>query len=226
MSEGHTRVNIVVEGLTEETFVRDILSPFLGARRVFVTARRVETGRAAGKVYRGGLVSYEKACRDILRWLIQDKDAYVTTMFDLYRLPADFPGVSNAPQSEEPYARVARLEQALALRIGSERFIPYLQLHEFEGLLFSDVEAIDAVLGVEHSQLRSLQVIRARFATPELIDDGESTVPSKRLITLFGGYNKPAFGSRIAARIGLPVLRRECPHFNQWISRLEVLAAP
>lgn len=223
MSGGYARVNIVVEGHTEETFVRDVLSEPMAERGVLVAARRVETGRAAGQIYRGGMTSYVKARHDILCWLAQDQHAYVTTMFDLYRLPQDFPGVPITPPDCDPYDKVAALEKALGADIGTERFIPYLQLHEFEGLLFSDTAAIDAVLGLTHSQLSALQTIRRQFTTPELIDDGESTAPSKRLLALYRGYDKVAFGPRIAVRIGLTTLRQECSHFNTWLLRLENL---
>jgi hypothetical protein len=121
---------------------------------------------------------------------------------------------------------VSLLEAGLAADIGNPRFIAYIQLHEFEGLLFSDVQAIDAVLKVHQgrSQLAKLKKIRAQFRTPEEIDDGNTTTPSKRLKSLYAGYDKVAFGSLIAQRIGLDALRRECPHFNEWVSKLEILA--
>lgn len=225
MSTGYARVNIIVEGQTEETFVRDVLCEPLAIQQVFVTAHCVETGRRAAHIYRGGMTSYAKARRDIIRWLKQERQAYVTTMFDLYRLPQDFPGMLAAQAIRDPYARIAMLEEKLADDIGVAHFIPYLQLHEFEGLLFSDVEAIDDVLGLAKSQLQVLQAIRGHFSTPELINDGETTAPAKRLKALYPGYHKTAFGPRIAARIGLATMRRECPHFDDWLLRLETLHA-
>ncbi len=223
MSDSYARVNIIVEGHTEETFVRDVLTEPLAAQHVFITARRVETGRSSRQIYRGGMTTYAKARRDIMRWLAQDRQAYVTTMFDLYRIPLDFPDVRLIPPGIEPYARITALEKALEADIGIERFIPYLQLHEFENLLFSDVQAIDTVLGLRRSQLQALQALREEFTSPELIDDGEDTAPSKRLQKLYEGYDKLAFGPRIATHIGLAKLRQECPHFNAWFSRLENL---
>ena len=89
------RLNIIVEGHTEETFVRDILSPHLAMHGVYVGGvRRVETGRKRGKIYRGGVTNYGKAKKDIQMWMKQEKDAWFSTMFDLYALPEDFPGMS------------------------------------------------------------------------------------------------------------------------------------
>lgn len=217
------RLNIIVEGQAEETFVRDILQEYLANWAVYATARRVETGRKHGQTYRGGMTSYDKVKRDIQRWLSGDRSAYLTTMFDLYKLPRDFPGLKQASDIRDPYEKVRILETDLAGDIESRRFIPYIQLHEFEGLLFSDVHAIDAVLRTHygHSQLTMLQEIRAQFRTPEEINDDENTAPSKRLTALYPAYDKVAFGPRIAQRIGLNILRQECPHFNEWLSRLE-----
>jgi hypothetical protein len=95
----------------------------------------------------------------------------------------------------------------------------------FEGLLFNDVQALDAILKGHHnhSLLTRLQRIRAQFKTPEEINDGETTAPSKRLQGLYPGYDKILFGPLIAQRIGLDRLRQECLHFHDWMSKLEAL---
>lgn len=220
------RLNMIVEGQTEETFVREILREPLAHRGVYVQVRCVETRRKHGRVYRGGLISYAKARGDMRRWLAEDKAAYLTTMFDRYKLPADFPGFEHAQNVSDRYQKVSHLENRLAADIADPRFLPYIQLHEFEGLLFSDVQAIDAILKVQHrrSQLLTLRRIRAQFDTPEAIDDGETTAPSKRLQRLYPSYDKVLFGTRIAQRIGLETLRHECPHFHAWVSTLEALS--
>jgi hypothetical protein len=226
MSPG-VRVNFIVEGQTEETFVRDVMGEPLANLGVYVAARCVETGRKHGQTFRGGMTSYARTKRDILRWLAEDQSAYLTTMFDLYRLPADFPTRSQSPAHINPYDKVRNLETAFAQDIQNERFIPHIQLYEFEGLLFSNVQAIDAILKIYRggrSQLKALEQARSQVKTPEEIDDGDTTAPSKRLKSLYPAYDKPAFGPRIAQRIGLDTLRRECPHLHEWVSGLEALA--
>lgn len=221
------RVNFIVEGQTEETFVRDVLGESLANLGVCVAARCVVTGRKRGQTFRGGMTSYARTKRDIQRWLAEDQSAYLTTMFDLYRLPADFPDFGHAQGLLDPYQKVKSLEASLAADIPNDRFIPYIQLYEFEGLLFSDVQAIDATLEIYcsgRSQLKALEQERSQFKTPEEINDGDTTTPSKRLKRLYPAYDKPAFGPRIAQRIGLDTLRRECPHFHAWVSGLEALA--
>ena len=223
MSNG-IRVNVIVEGSTEQTFVRDLLQEPFGAKNIHLVARGVQTSEKHGRIHRGGLLKYEKAKRDIKNWLSQDRSAYVTTMFDLYRLPHSFPGFDEGMRWPNPIERVKKLEEALSEDIQNLRFIPYIQLHEFEGLLFSNVESIDKVLGFRYkSQLQELQKIRQQFLSPEEINDSEMTAPSGRLKKLYPGYDKPAFGSRIAAHIGLETLRNACHHFNEWLEKLESL---
>ena len=220
------RLNMIVEGQTEETFVRDLLQETLAHHGVYVQVRCVETRRKHWRAYRGGITTYAKACRDMQRWLLEDKTAYLTTMFDLYKLPTEFPGFDHAMNLNDPYLKVHHLENGLAADIANPRFIPYIQLHEFEGLLFSDVQALDAILTVYHSRshLTTLQQIRDQFKTPEEIDDGATTAPSKRLQSLYTSYDKVLFGPLIAQRIGLDRLRQECPHFHDWMTQLEALS--
>jgi len=100
--------------------------------------------------------------------------------------------------------------------------LPYIQLHEFERLLFIDVKIMDDILKPCHdySKLQELKNIRNLFHTPEEIDDGFGTAPSKRIIKLFKSYQKVTNGYQIAERIGIDVIRKECPHFNEWMVKL------
>jgi acyl-CoA-binding protein len=228
------RLNFIVEGTTEEIFVRDVLKESFAEKNIFVSARRVETSRKQlrdadhykpGKrvrIYRGGVPNFEKVRRDINRWLTEDNSAYLTTMFDLYALPDDFPRFDEAIRKSNPYEKVKAIEEGFKEKINNPHFIPYIQLHEFEGLLFSNIEVIDEVLRPyqDRSQLDKLRDIRSQFATPEDINDGAETAPSKRLLNLYTFYNKDVFGSRIANRIGIDNIRNECKHFNEWLVTL------
>lgn len=228
------RLNFIVEGTTEEIFVRDVLKEPFAEKYIFISARRVETSRKqlrdadhykSGKqvkIYRGGAPNFEKVRRDIDRWLTEDNSAYLTTMFDLYALPNDFPRFDEAMHKSNPYEKVKIIEEGFRAQINNAHFIPYIQLHEFEGLLFSNIEVIDEVLRPyqDRSQLDKLRDIRGQFATPEDINDGPETAPSKRLLNLYKFYNKDVFGSRIANRIGIDNIRNECKHFNEWLVTL------
>jgi hypothetical protein len=218
------RVNIVVEGHSEEEFVREILGEYLAPMGIYVCARRVKTGRKSGKDYRGGVTTYAKIKNDVLRWLAEDSSAYLSTFFDLYRLPDDFPRFKELQKKPEPLQRVVCLEKAFENDVGHEQFIPYIQLFEFEALLFSDVQTIDECVTLtldSPSQLKKLHHIRNQYPTPEHINDGENTAPSKRLGTLYPHYDKVLHGSLISESIGLKKMRQECQHFDKWVSCLE-----
>jgi hypothetical protein len=153
------------------------------------------------------------------------KEARFSTMIDLYALPLDYPGWSEAQKKSKPADRVLVLEKALAEEIGDSRFIPFLQLHEFEALLYCDLKQIQTLIEESERGIAQLQKEVAGIACPEDIDDGEATAPSKRLINHVPRYEnlKVRVGATAASAIGLQVLRGKCPHFGQWLSRLEKL---
>ena len=136
------RLHVTAEGQTEQEFVKTVLTPHLANCEVYADARCVLTSKdkRSCKEYRGGLIGYQKAKNDILAWMKEDKNAECrfTTMFDLYALPDDFPGYDEAGKQANPYRQVQLLEDALAEDIGDLRFVPYIQLHEFETLVLAD----------------------------------------------------------------------------------------
>ena len=221
------RLHFVVEGQTEETFVNRVLKPHLGDRYVWVDARCVLTSRRGGVKHRGGFRNYAQPQRDILSWLREDQndDARFTTAFDLYRLPSDFPGYGDAQAAMDPYEKVRILEAALRDDIGDWRFIPYLQLHEFEALLLSEPAQLSAQFMERQAGIRTLVAMADQAGNPELINDGPDTAPSKRIIAEVPEYSgmKASAGPIVAERIGLANLRSGCQHFGKWINRLEAL---
>lgn len=221
------RLNIIVEGQTEETFVNKILGPHLGTVNVFVSARCVQTGRKRGRIFRGGMISYLKAQNDIKLWMKEDQGGNVrfTTMFDFYRLPGDFPGIEEAKQKCDPYKKIEIIEEKLGADIASHRFIPYLQLHEYEALLFSDLDKFHHYYIDHNSQLNKLKQDVSGVTNPELINENPETAPSKRIIKFLPFYEeeKPSAGPIIAEHIGLKRIRSKCRHFHEWVSLLERL---
>lgn len=209
------RVHILVEGPTEETFVDTVLNPHLASWAIELNPILV-----------GGHTKYA-VFRKIAQSLLNDSKALlVTTMLDYYGLPQDFPGQITLPAGN-CYTQVQYLEQAIFSDIGDRRFLPYLSLHEFEAILFSDPEKIVQVLpdlkGSKRRKIgQQLARIRQQFA-PEEIDDNPQTAPSKRLLSLIPEYRKTIDGPAVARHIGLERIRNECPHFNQWLTRLEGL---
>ena len=223
------RLNFIVEGQTEEAFVNETLRPHLAHHSVRANARSVETSRRGNYIYRGGIANYAQAKRDIELWMNCDTDADTrfTTMFDLYALPGDFPACADASAVDAPYERVEILERAFADDIADRRFIPYIQLHEFEALLLADPSKLAMEFEGYGEQIRQLASMASEFASPELIDSGAHTAPSKRIIAKIPEYEpwKRSSGPKTAGRTGLPVLRSKCPHFGEWLDKLEALGA-
>lgn len=216
------RVLISVEGPTEETFVREVLSPYLTDRGIVLIPTLVYTKIVkSGPNFKGGIVSYGKVKRDLQRLLNDSNAAAVTTMYDVYELPKDFPGYRRC--TRRPYDKVAYLEMAFAADINHRRFKPYLQLHEFEAFLFVDPDQTGNELGLASQQVESLTQIKASFATPEEINDNPQTAPSKRLQNIYQAYDKIFDGPLVTASVGLARLRTACPHFDGWVKWLENL---
>jgi hypothetical protein len=218
-----SRVIAVVEGYTEEDFVREVLAPFLGSKNVYMTARLV--GKPGHK---GGDCRYDRAKRDVLALLRQEADTIVTTMFDFYALPDSWPGRAEAITA--PFSQKAPLVETavrkdvmdeLGTSFDKRRFHPYIQMHEFEALLFSQPAVICAVLRSPKSE-REVRSIRASFQTPEEINDNSATAPSMRLLGLFADYRKRLHGLIAAQRMGVGVMTKECPHFSQWVETLQL----
>ena len=219
------RLLVHVEGETEETFVNEVLAPHLlscGYERV--SARLL--GNSRKRVNRGGIKDWPTVRLEIRNHLLEDRGAIATTMVDYYALPKTWPGRDTLEQSTE--GKAASVQGALATDFqdfvkGSlyiNRFVPFVMMHEFEGLLFSDCSAF--CRGIYQPNLQSLlQEIRDKFSTPEDINDSPETAPSKRILKHIPSYEKPLLGTLGIVEIGLETIRLQCPNFNEWIGRIE-----
>lgn len=180
-------LHIVCEGQTEESFVKKVLQPYLRSYGIVAKPILVTTSRS--KRTQGGIVNFSHVERDIQDTLKQwSSNAYehhvVTTFIDYYALPNDFPGFSEAQQYFEPYQRVECLEQALAERIHSSRFLPYIQLHEFETLVLCGYQCLAAYYPDCKGLEEKLKKEFTSQENPEFIDGGTTTAPSKRILRL------------------------------------------
>lgn len=216
-----TKIFVYVEGQTEETFVRDTLARHLNAIRIYPIPVLARTKRVkSGRTFKGGITSYRQVKGDVQRLLGDTSARLVTTMIDYYALPRDFPQKSLTPTGN-PYQRVRFLEDAFRMDIDHVRFMPFLTLHEFEGLLFSEPEQIASAFP-HISDLASMLLQETRGVTsPEEINEGATTHPAARISNRITAYRKPLHGPLIAKRIGLERIRNNCPHFSNWIDTIE-----
>ena len=222
------RLFIVVEGQSEEAFVKEALKPHLDDRAIYsyptivgkaVAERRGHRGRGGGR--------FKHWQKDIRRLLSRDPsdDLRVTTLFDLYGLPNDFPGLDFHSSNVDTARRCALLENALASVIDDSRFIPYIQRHEFETLVLASLPSLRELLDAKDDLdgVSALEAVVAKTA-PEDINDGEITAPSKRLLARVPGFSKSLHGPLAAADTGIAKLREQCPRFDAWVRKLEMLS--
>ena len=221
---------VIVEGETEQTFVRDQLAAHLAIHATNVWA--VLPGRRRNH---GGVKKWEVARQDIIHTLRERRDC--STMFDYYGMPLDWPGrrEANAKERHERAKYVqdmvhAEITQAMGDRFDPKYFIPYVQLHEFEVLAFADVDVLVSVLAPiaalpAETLIERLKAVLDEARSPEAINDGYETCPSRRISGIVPVYQKRALGPIITGRIGIETLRTRCPHFGDWVARLEHLDA-
>lgn len=149
-------------------------------------------------------------------------------MFDYYALPSSFPKYNESQKIEDKYKKIEFLENAFSEYEQNKRFIPYLQLHEFEALVFCGIEYLPKLYPGCEKRIKTLQDALSITSNPELINNNPNTAPSKRIIKAIEGekkkviyhYNKPSTGKYITKQVGIEVLRSKCKHFNEWIEKL------
>jgi len=231
------RLVIVVEGPTEAKFVRQILAPHLGQFGVAATPSVVGKAKASdrglsGSGVRGGY-PYADWRRDLRNVLRSDpgRNLRVSTLCDLYGLPADFPDRAHQPADAHTGSRCERLEQAMVRDItgssddcGVWRLIPYIQSHEFEALVLAASHGLVDLFDAD-DQRAGLLTLQAEIygIPPEDINDSKETSPSHRLRRLIPDYRKALHGPDAIELAGLPAVRSLCPRFDQWLSLLESL---
>jgi hypothetical protein len=197
------KIFFIVEGQTEARFIKKVLSPWFYQQYGAILIPCIvvtKLDKQLGRQYKGGVSSYSKIKSDINKYIKNtDSYTYVTTMFDYYRLPDDTPGYKDAYRISNPYEKIACLEKAMKSMIDADKRTnffpyPYIQLHEFESLLFSDINML----------------------CKRYFDDGKNTAPSKRIISCISDFNKISVGVDTVYEIGLTKLRERCIHFNEW----------
>ena len=228
-AQGHEYMNkrilLLVEGHTEERFVKDVLQPNYEGRGIYFYPTILVTKRVKdGPNFKGGVTNFAKFKNDVHRLLNSAGNALVTTMLDYYALPNDFPGMSTRP-SASAMARVKHVENAIAGHFGSpSNFLPFLALHEFEAWLFSSPSELPKVMTEKEKESEFTAIIK-EFPSPEEINERPESAPSKRIKSLFPAYSKTVHGPLVTQHIGVQQIRQSCRHFDDWLMKLESYAA-
>lgn len=209
------RLRIVVEGYTEEEFVNTLLRPYLFQEGIYdISAIKISTSRG----HKGGFVNYEHLKNDV-RKLLNEPNLVVSTFVDFFRIPTNFPNYSSND--------IVLLEQGMAEDINQPNvFLPYIQKHEFEALLFSS--SIGFQENYDSQRItNAIQKIIDEYPNPEDINNQPTTAPSKRIEQIISthheSYAKTIDGILIANHLGMNVILNKCPRFSQWVKKLTEL---
>ena len=218
-------IHVVCEGQTEANFVKNVLSVNFLERGIYFNPIIVitKTDNKTGRLHKGGISSFSKIKRTLegTLSLIKNENTFVTTMFDYYHMPTDTPGFSQASKKKNPYEKVEVIEEQILTTYQNykNKFIPYLQLHEFETLIFTNLDKLSEKY-FEYD-IKKLINCLDKIKNPELINNSEQTAPSKRIIECIPCYDKVHMGVEILKETDFEEIRKKCRHFNEWITKLE-----
>jgi len=220
----HIKIMVLVEGKTEEIFVNDLLRPYMARKKIYLYPTQMSK---PGQ--KGGDVRFSRARKDIGMHLKQRDDTYVTTFIDFYGTK-EWPGLDSVRSGATPSEIAQTINDATTTEVvnlfgdwrADIRFIPYVAVHEFEAMLFSDIDLLSSRLNVNREQVEQ---VLAEYGEPEAVNNNPETAPSKRLDawSMNGKFPKTTTGIVIAREIGIPKIRKSCPLFGNWLTTIETI---
>lgn len=210
------RVFIVAEGQTEQEFVNTVLSPYLRGFGIDnVTAVLIRTSKSG----RGGFVNYQHLANTI-KGLLKgiSTDFIVTSFVDFFRMPNSMPNYTECVSKQSKYDQIQCLETAMYKAIDDRRFLPYIQLHEFEALLFSNNNGFEYLFD-DNLAVQTNQIVM-NYDNPEDINSTPEGAPSKRILAIKTNYDKVTEGNLIALEVGINAMLKRCPRFRNWVDEI------
>lgn len=210
------RVVFIVEGDTEVSFIQRCVIPYFYSKGFTnsMNAQKILTNRRVNK--KGGNVGFEYLKNDICR-VTATKNVLITTLLDFFRLPVDYPRYTT--DSKKLTEIENAMKEDIAGVVNETCFLPYIQRHEIEALMYTNMDGFNIVVDDE-KRLDELQRIIERYSNPEDINGGAETAPSKRLMKIFP-YEKTTDGEMILGALNIDDIRAKCPRFNAWMEKLE-----
>jgi hypothetical protein len=217
----YAEIVAIVEGKTEQIFIHELVSPYLTQKNIYMTP--IIISKPGQK---GGDVKFSRVINDIELHLKQRKDTFLTLFVDYYGIKNDWPGLKVAKKQLFPDKKAEKINTATKEHVNQlfgkynsdNRFIPYIAMHEFEALLFSDPYELSKQLQVSQKEIDKILKV---CGDPEKINDSPSFSPSKRLQKLSSRFKKTTTGITVAKNIGLIKIREACPVFNKWLTEIE-----
>ena len=119
------RLYIIVEGQTEQEFVKTLIAPYLQKHEIFeVTPILIRTSKTG----RGGFVNYQHLKKDAERLLKSEKKDFIVSMFvDFFRCP-EVPHKEKWSVKSSHIGQVEEMERCIKDDIKDVRFIPMKDL--------------------------------------------------------------------------------------------------
>jgi hypothetical protein len=226
MSLRYVLVHVITEGPSDAQFLKNTVAPYLQSVGVTLVAKPMETSHG----HTGGGINLDRLKRHVHNTLAREKNAYLSTFLDLYALSPSIISLANISSVNSPLDVATLIESQLAMTLQThtdcriDRLLPHVQPYELEGLFFSDTSALCTVIPSWQSTQASLQKIRVSESSPEHINSGFASKPSKRLTDLLSPrYHKTVHAPLIGQQIGLAKIMQECKHFAAWVERLAQL---
>lgn len=217
------KIFIICEGETEQEFCNKTLSPYLFRSDIQIQTPLIKKSH-------GGIVPWKYIKKQVEELLSNGDSPCVTLFIDYYGIKDmhQFPKWEEAKSIADKHKKLDKIEENMQNDISEgmrNRFIPYIQLHEFEALLLSDKRAFDTCFTTDEIQDREeLNGIFKTFDNPEDINNNVTTVPSARLSRIISGYDKIVYGNLIAEEIGLETIMSKNPRFTAWIKKIKSIS--
>lgn len=216
------RLDIIVEGQSEREFITQVLAPYLDRCEVIETYAVSPIVVRTSPNQRGGMSKYQHLREDILESLAStNEDLIVSMMIDYFRLPANVPKPNNLNDLKSDFAKAEAIQNYIAEDINDRRFIPYIQIHEFEAFLFASDTGFNYCYGDKDKRTTLLKEIINQYDNPEEINSSPSGAPSKRILAIIPEYDKVIDGNLIILQNGIESILSSCPKFRSWVEKIK-----
>ena len=215
------RLDIIVEGQSEREFISQLVAPYLEECGVIESYYVSPIVIRTNPNNRGGMTKYSHLRDEILKSLSSSNpDLVVSTLIDFFRLPSNFPHPENLQSLPSNETKAQEIQKCMSADINDSRFIPYIQLHEFEAFMFASCDGFRYCYGDSDKRTNELYSIVAKFDNPEKINSSPEGAPSKRILSIIQEYDKVGDGNIILLQNGMNVILEKCPRFKGWINQL------